>query len=352
MSKEELKKALSTVQDLKATVESKRQTKNDTIIKTIIGGNDSGIKELGLQQRKEMTGHFGKIYSLNFSSNSESIVTASQDGKLIIWNALTQNKYCAITLNSSWVMNCVFSPSIKFVASGGLDNKVTIHKVEPTFVSKELYTELEAHDGYVSCCRFIDDHEIISASGDSNIILWDIATQKFKQQFNDHSSDVMSVSLNKQNKTLFCTGSVDNTVKVWDIRTSNHCIYNFVGHEQDVNSVQFFRDNNSILSGSDDGSVRLYDMKSYSQVQQCKDATNKSSHDKDEISGITSLDSSNSGAYIFSAYDNGKVYIWNTLTAKNISSMAHEERVSCLQVSPNGYGVATGCWDFMLRVFA
>ena len=45
MSKEELKKALSTVQDLKQTVESKRQTKNDKIIKTIINENVySGIQ--------------------------------------------------------------------------------------------------------------------------------------------------------------------------------------------------------------------------------------------------------------------------------------------------------------------
>lgn len=34
--------------------------------------------------------------------------------------------------------------------------------------------ELAAHDGYLSCCRFIDEASIVTSSGDSNCILWDV----------------------------------------------------------------------------------------------------------------------------------------------------------------------------------
>ena len=37
-------------------------------------------------------GHFGKVYSMHWASDSVQLVSASQDGKLIIWNGFTTNK--------------------------------------------------------------------------------------------------------------------------------------------------------------------------------------------------------------------------------------------------------------------
>ncbi|ELW52789.1 Guanine nucleotide-binding protein G(I)/G(S)/G(T) subunit beta-2 [Tupaia chinensis] len=54
------------------------------------------------------------------------LVSASQDGKLIIWDSYTTNKVHAIPLRSSWVMTCAYAPSGNFVACGGLDNICSI----------------------------------------------------------------------------------------------------------------------------------------------------------------------------------------------------------------------------------
>ena len=58
------------------------------------------------------------------------LVSASQDGKLIVWNAASTNKVHAIPLRSSWVMTCAFSPTGKKVACGGLDNICSIYNLE------------------------------------------------------------------------------------------------------------------------------------------------------------------------------------------------------------------------------
>ena len=44
-------------------------------------------------------------------------MSASQDGKLIIWDAYTTNKVHAIPLRSSWVMTCAYAPSERVEAS-------------------------------------------------------------------------------------------------------------------------------------------------------------------------------------------------------------------------------------------
>jgi len=72
----------------------------------------------------------------------------------------------------------------------------------------------------------------------------------------------------------------------------------------------------------------------------------------EDPAGVTSVDVSKSGHYIFAAYDNGHVYMWSTLQGEYICDLPHDSRVSSLGVSEDGYALATGCWDFNLRVFA
>jgi len=108
-----------------------------------------------------------------------------------------------------------------------------------TVNNKKTYGELAQHEGYLSCCRFLHDDEIITSSGDSTCILWDVESKTPKAIFNDHQGDVMSVSiLNEQD--YFVSGSCDSTAKLWDHRNKKACIKTFGGHESDINSVAFF----------------------------------------------------------------------------------------------------------------
>lgn len=339
---------------LKQQIKTIRNSSGPSVLQDCNQGGDEDEFKVMPIERKMCTGHFGKIYALHWGTDSNYLVTASQDGKLIIWNAHSGNKQLAVTLSSSWVMTCCFSPNYTFVASGGLDNTVTIFRVAGTegakFQQKDRYGELEKHDGYLSCARFLNEQEILSASGDGTIILWDAESRQPKNIFVDHAGDVMFVSLNNQEKNLFVSGSVDATARVWDLR-SDSSVGVFPGHEADVNTVCWYADGYSIVSGSDDGTVRLFDMRSWRQLSVYLNKHNRSLHCPDPA-GVTAVDVSQSGSCIFSAYDNGHVYCWNTLTAECDKNLPHDTRVSSLGVSPDGYALATGCWDFHLRIFA
>lgn len=72
------------------------------------------------------TTKFLQVYSLDWTSEKNRIVSASQDGRLIVWNALTSQKTHAIKLPCAWVMTCAFSPTGQSVACGGLDSVCSI----------------------------------------------------------------------------------------------------------------------------------------------------------------------------------------------------------------------------------
>ena len=41
-----------------------------------------------LKPRKLLKGHFGKVYAADWAGSGTELVSASQDGKLIIWDAM------------------------------------------------------------------------------------------------------------------------------------------------------------------------------------------------------------------------------------------------------------------------
>jgi guanine nucleotide-binding protein G(I)/G(S)/G(T) subunit beta-1 len=339
----ELKKK---VEQLKDKIEKKREAKADGGFKS--AGVSRDAKEIpgAPKCRRLLKGHFGKIYAMQWAGDASSLVSASQDGKLIVWNAQSTNKVQAIPLRSSWVMTCAFEQKQRnMVACGGLDNLCSIFHLSQSQVMRAT-KELAAHDGYLSCCRFIDETSILTSSGDSNCILWDVESGEVKTMFREHSGDVMSLSINPHNPSIFISASCDSTAKVWDIRTAKST-HTFHGHESDINSVDFFPNGNALGTGSDDSSCRLFDLRAYGEL-------NNFSNDK-ILCGITSVSFSKSGRFLFAGYDDYNCYCWDTLSTSGqhvYQLSGHENRVSCLGVNHTGQALCTGSWDTLLKIWA
>ncbi|KAI7854561.1 guanine nucleotide-binding protein subunit beta [Circinella umbellata] len=301
------------------------------------------LPRIVMKARRTLRGHLAKIYSMHWSTDKRHVVSASQDGKLIVWDAYSSNKVHAIPLRSSWVMTCAYSPSGNLVACGGLDNICSIYSLRSREGPARPVRELSAHTGYLSSCRFINDRQILTSSGDKSCMLWDIDAGVKIEEFTDHSNDVMSLSLGP-NPNVFVSGGCDSTAKVWDIR-SKRCVQTFVGHESDVNAVQFFPNGDAFATGSDDASCRLFDMRADCELASF-------SHES-ILCGITSIDFSVSGRLLFGGYDDYNCNVWDTLKGERVGILqAHENRVSCLGVSGDGMALCTGSWDSTLRVWA
>ena len=57
------------------------------------------------------------------------------------------------------------------------------------------------------------------------------------------------------------------------------------------------------------------------------------------------------GRLLFAGYNDYTVNVWDTLKCVRLTILyGHENRVSCLKMSPDGTAISTGSWDFTLRV--
>jgi guanine nucleotide-binding protein G(I)/G(S)/G(T) subunit beta-1 len=298
--------------------------------------------------KRTLKGHLAKIYAAAWSpADNVHLVSASQDGKLLVWDALTTNKTHAIHLRSNWVMACDYSPESGWVASGGLDNicsifslKADANKDGPIKVAREL----NAHAGYLSSCKFLSETQILTGSGDWTCILWDIQGTAKIQEFTGHDADVMSLSLHPDKKT-FVSGGCDSVVKVWDI-SSGKSHQGFFSGEGDVASVCFFPNGQAFVSGSEDGVARLFDLRSDRELQTYTQDGPKT--------GITSSAFSTSGRFLFCGCDDNNVVVFDTLSGKKVWSLdgGHDQRVSCLGINCDGSAICTGSWDNLIKVWA
>lgn len=349
MSEERIAAAEKEVASLKEQIANVRAEKQDSSMGKVSTSQGGSLREIRkpIKLRRTLKGHFGKVYAMHWAGDSQSLVSASQDGKLIIWNAYTTNKVQAIPLRSSWVMTCAFEQSKgNLIACGGLDNVCSIYNIQQQTTNARATKELVAHDGYLSCCRFVDEGHVITSSGDGSCIYWDVNSGDVVKTFTDHTGDVMSVAISPENSNLFVSGSVDTTAKIWDLRVGK-CVQTHTGHEQDINSVAFFPDGHAFGTGSDDSSCRMFDMRSYGEVNKFK---------SDRITcGITSVAFSKSGRLMFGGYDDFSTYAWDTLSDSNQPyslPTPHENRVSCLGVNNKGDALCTGSWDTNLKIWA
>jgi guanine nucleotide-binding protein G(I)/G(S)/G(T) subunit beta-1 len=229
-------------------------------VRQVAQSQTEALPRIGMKPRRTLKGHLAKIYAMHWSTDRRHLVSASQDGKLIIWDAYTTNKVHAIPLRSSWVMTCAYAPSGNYVACGGLDNICSIYNLSSREGPTRVARELSGHSGYLSCCRFINDRRIITSSGDMTCMLWDIESGSKVTEFADHLGDVMSISINPTNQNIFVSGACDAFAKLWDIRTGK-AVQTFAGHESDINAIQFFPDGNAFGTGSDDTTCRLFDIR-------------------------------------------------------------------------------------------
>lgn len=131
-------------------------------------GDLGDVPKLRLSTKKDLKGHINKVNSVHFAGDSRHCVTGSLDGKLIIWDTWTGNKVQVIPLRSSWVMSVAFADSGNYVACGGMDNMCTVYDLnnrDATGAAK-IVRELAGYEGFLSSCRFLDDKQLITGSGD------------------------------------------------------------------------------------------------------------------------------------------------------------------------------------------
>ena len=116
---------------------------------------------------------------------------------------------------------------------------------------------LAGHTGTVNSAGFSPDGtKLISASRDTTVRVWDVATGACVQTLQGHTDAVWSAGFSPDG-TKLVSASDDQTVRVWDVATGA-CVQTLQGHTDRVFSAGFSPDGTKLVSASGDKTLWLW----------------------------------------------------------------------------------------------
>jgi len=161
-----------------------------------------------------------------------------------------------------------------------------------------------------------------------------------RNRLEGHSSEVTSVVFSPDGKTL-ASGSDDKTVKLWDVTTGTE-IRTLKGYNSSVNSVVFSPNGKTLASGSDDNSVKLWDVTTGTEINTLTGHSD----------GVTSVVFSPDGKTLASGSDDKSVKLWDVTTSTEIRTLeGHSSRVDSVVFSPDGKTLASGSGDNSVKLW-
>jgi len=165
-----------------------------------------------------------------------------------------------------------------------------------------------------------------------------------------HGNWVTSIATTPEDQDMLVTGSRDKSIIVWTL-TREEGNYGFArralrGHNHFVSDIVLSSDGQFALSGSWDGTLRLWEIASGKSTKQFK------GHTKDVLSVSFSADN----RQIVSGSRDRSIKLWNTLgeCKYTIQDDCHTEWVSCVRFSPNQSAplIVSAGWDKLVKIWS
>ncbi len=356
------------------------------------GGGTDNLKlwdvQTGNAIGSPMVGHTNTVRAVDFSSDGNRIVSASDDKMLRLWNAETAQPIGeAMSGHRDIVWSVAFSPDGKSFVSGSPDRRLIVWDTE---TRKPTVEPFEAHAGSIWSVDFsADGQRIVSSSSDRTIRLWNAKTgDPLGWPMGGHRGEVYSAKFGINDRTIISTGA-DQTIWTWNIATLSQADIISNAHNNIIWAIALSEDGKQIASASSDNTIRLWDQdvaRSTGQIQSTGHSESvlsvalsadgkqfaTASQDKairlwDTVSGLSigktltghrssvrSVVFHPNGKWLFSASSDKSIWKWDLTTGKRIGEPwgdGASDIVYSIAISPNGDRLVSGGKDRMLRLW-
>ncbi len=163
------------------------------------------------KEHKVLSGHTDPVYCVAFSPDSKTLATSSLDKTIHLWNVADGKPGPILKGHTDIVDVIVWSPDGKQLASGSGSQDKSVRLWNPKD-GKEV-KNLGTHGGSVYALVYSPDGKILAASGADDIIkIWDVAGLKMTTELKGHELGVTGLAFAGDNKTLVSV-SQDRTMR-------------------------------------------------------------------------------------------------------------------------------------------
>lgn len=203
------------------------------------------------------------FYAVAFDKRGGFLAGAEQDGTTVLWNARSLKRLGSVSRHGDAFDTVAFSPDGETLATAGDDGTVTLWSTR----TRQLTGSYDVGNGTISGIAFSGDGKWLAAAcADHDIRLWDRARPATTppRLLRGHTELVRAVAFSP-NSGMLASGDDDGTVRLWNPRTGSQLgVLTGVGAQ--VRAVAFNPDGTRLAAAGDDDAVRLWDVATRTQV--------------------------------------------------------------------------------------
>ncbi|MEJ8848531.1 TIR domain-containing protein [Variovorax rhizosphaerae] len=320
-------------------------------------------------ERTPLRGHQGPVIAGAVSGDGARLLTAGEDGMLVMWDVATSAKLeppdrheapvLAAALDASgrlaataatdntlqlWdmedrrklpvptheaaVLDLAFLPKRGLLATGGLDGQVRLW--EPLRPETLRAFPVNRAAAILSLAVSPDERLLAASALDGSITIWNLDTGEPAQTLQDGRGAIRRVAFS-DDSTMLVAASNDRGATLWDPRDGRK-IGRMEGHEDWLLDARFSHDGKRVLTASLDGTARVWD------VRDRRETCRMGAHE-DAVSGA--VFSADGQQVVTTSYD-GVVRIWDLTRCRLTSTLrSHSGAITRLILMPSARSVTT-----------
>lgn len=228
----------------------------------------------------------------------------------------------------------------KCARSRALMNEIDWEEAAPLLAGAEKALKQKDYDGARELATRVDD--LIPNQQRTKKLLDQVSAEYGGEvrSLAGHKGAVTCVAYSPDG-TYVLSGSEDGTLKLWETATGRE-VRTFTGHKAGVTSVAFSPDGSTAVSGSNDSTLRLWDVASGKELRATDGLGWK-------IAGVAF---STDGKLVASAADDNQVKLWSVPKLELVHALTgHGWRVTSVAFSPTGESSLSGSEDDSLKLW-
>jgi RNA polymerase sigma factor (sigma-70 family) len=211
----------------------------------------------------------------------------------------------------------------------------------------KLDTSLYDRTSPVNVLAAAPDGVTIAAGGerpDCSIQLWDLPTRRVRKNgfLTGHTDSVTSLAFSPDNR-LLASGSQDRSIRLWDLTADDPRSTILGGHDKGVTALAFVPTAENILASAGiDGTIKLWDIVTGRRLATLPGGSGP----------ILALSAAPDSKTLASGALDGSVTIFDIASRKALHRLTgHGDRVTSVCFSPRGKLLASASWDTTVRIW-